>query len=357
MNKSALINTIQGSVSSIKSLFSKSVEETLSPSGSLGIDIGSSSIKVVRLEVSKETFKVLSFAVEKIQDKNYREALSRALAKAKVAAGGFAVISVSGQGTISRYVELPLMNKSELESSMKFEIEKYVPFPLAEVATTYTVVEEMRDKAKMTILIAAAKNDLVQKKCALMNGVNVNVRVVDLDCLALANFATQVIFAKEKKYCVCVIQMGRTVCHINILVDGVPQLSRDIFIGGDDITKKISEALDLSYPEAEKLKNTPGTRQGEVLHIAEAVLNSLAEEIRISLDYFEARTNRAVDKIFMCGGLSRLAGLGDFLNHILSVDVKVLDFTDKLILDSSLNQEEFKENSDLLPVALGLALR
>ncbi len=341
----------------IKELFSKSLAESAVPVGSLGVDIGSHSVKMVRLESSKEGHKVLGFAVEKVSDKNYRDALSKALVKVKAPADLGAVISVAGQGVVSRYIELPLMNRTELESSMKFEIEKYVPFNLTEVHSDHAVVREMKDKAKMSVLVAAAKNDLIQKKCNLSKEINLKLKALDLDCLALANFFTEISGLSKKGACLGIINIGKSVSNINIVVDDAPCLSRDIFIGGDDITKKMAESLEIDYNDAEKMKLEPGTKKEELLSIWDSVLNNLAAEIRVSLDYFEARNNKAVEMMYLTGGSSRLSGIEEYLNHLLSVEIKKLDFCGQLKYDAALSQEEFAQNSDLLAVALGLALR
>ncbi len=338
-------------------LFSKSLAQTSVSGGSLGVDIGTYSVKVVRIEAGKDGTKVLGFGIEKVLDKNYRDALSKALLKAKSSSDQSAVISVAGQGVVSRYIELPLMNKSELESSMRFEIEKYVPFPLGEVSADYAVIHEMREKAKMYVLIAAAKNDLVAKKVNLAQEVNLNLKAVDLDCLALANFASEAAGLSGKGNCFGIINIGKSVSNIDILVDGIPYLSRDIFIGGEDITKKMVEGLELEYAEAEKLKNDPGQKKEELLTIWDPVLNNLAAEIRVSLDYFEARNNRAVDMIYITGGSSRLDGIEAYLNQLLAVNISKLDYTEKLKFDESVNIEEFRSSQDLLAVAIGLALR
>jgi len=115
------------------------------------------------LSKPKEGRKISGFSIEKVIDKNYHDALSKALVRVNPCVKQAAVVSVSGQGVVSRYIELPHMNKQELDSSMKFEIEKYVPFPLGEVSADYSVVNQMKDKAKISVLIAAAKNDLIQK--------------------------------------------------------------------------------------------------------------------------------------------------------------------------------------------------
>ena len=209
----------------------------------------------------------------------------------------------------------------------------------------------------MLILIAAAKNDLIQKKCNLAREVNLNLKTVDLDCLALANFFTEACGYSKKGTCHGVINLGRSVSNINILVDGIPNLSRDIFVGGDDLTKKMSEALEIDYAQAENLKIDPKSRAQELMSVWDPVLNNLAAEIRVSLDYFEARNNRAVEKIFISGGTSRLLGIEEYLNHLLSVEIKKVDFCQQLKFDAAVDQKEFKNNSDLLTVALGLALR
>jgi type IV pilus assembly protein PilM len=348
---------VEQAVDQVKDLFTKSLAQTSAPVGSLGVDIGSYAVKIVRLEVGKDGIKVLGCGVEKVVEKNYRDALSKAMVKAKVSPDQASVLSVAGQGVVSRYIELPLMNKSELESSMKFEIEKYVPFPVGEVSADYAVIHEMRDKAKMSVLIAAAKNELISKKCNLAKEVNLNLKAIDLDCLALANFAVEVAGLRDKGSCSGIINIGKTASNINILVEGVPYLSRDIFIGGDDITKKMMEDLELEYAEAEKLKANPGAKKEALMSIWDPVLNNLSAEIRVSLDYFEARNNRAVGKIYITGGSSRLDGIEAYLKQLLSVEINKLDYCAKLKFDESVNINEFQASSDLLSIALGLALR
>lgn len=349
--------SINSLIEQVKNQFSKSMVESQSASGVLGVDIGSYSVKMVKLEQNKEGRKVAGFGIEKIVDKNYHDALSKALIKVKASPGQVSVVAVSGQGVVSRYIELPHMNKQELDSSMKFEIEKYVPFPLGEVACDYSVVHEMKDKAKMSVLIAAAKNDLIQKKIALAKEVNLGLKTIDLDCLALANFFLEVASSREKGLGVGLINIGKTISSIDIIVDGVPYLSRDIFIGGDDVTRKISEALEIDYPEAEKMKIEPQGKEGDLARIWEPVLHDLAAEIRVSLDYFEARNNKAIEKILVTGGASRLSGLQEYLHHVLSIDVSRWNYSDYLVFDSAVDRDDFKKNSDLLAIALGLALR
>ncbi len=352
----AVKGLVKDSTVAVKDIFTRSMSQAAVSKGSVGVDVGSYALKAVRLDSSKEGYRLLGFGVEKVVDRNYLDALSKALAKAGAAPDQLAAIAVSGQGVVSRYIELPLMNKNDLESSMRFEIEKYVPFPLAEVATDYTIVQELKDKAKMSVLIVAAKNDLVQKKTDLARQVNLNLRAIDLDCLALANFYTEICSVK-KTCCIGLVNLGKTTANMNILVDGFPYLSRDIFVGGDEITKKMCEALEMDYAEAEDLKHDPGTRQKELYAVWDPVLNNLAAEIRVSLDYFEARMNKTVEQVVITGGASRLAGLKDYLCQLLGVEVQVMDYVDRLLCDEAVDRRALKAEADLLAVAMGLALR
>jgi type IV pilus assembly protein PilM len=286
-----------------------------------------------------------------------RDAVSRALVKSKASPDQPAVISLSGQGVVSRYIELPIMSKGDLESSMKFEIEKYVPFSMAEVTADFAVIYEMKDKAKMSVLIAAAKNDLISKKTTLAREMGLGLKALDLDCLALANFFSEFCGTEKKGSCVGIINLGRSVCHIDVLVDGISHLSRDIFMGGDDVTKKMVDVLEIDYDDAEKLKLDPGKRLEELVPVWDQVLSNLAAEIRVSLDYFEARMNRSVEKIYMTGGTSRLSGLEEYMHHALGIETKKLDFCDRLLCDETLDRAAFRKDADLLAVALGLALR
>ncbi|MDD2866628.1 MAG: pilus assembly protein PilM, partial [Candidatus Omnitrophica bacterium] len=136
-----------------------------------------------------------------------------------------------------------------------------------------------------------------------------------------------------------------------------PFLSRDIFVGGDDFTKKIAEMRDLDLPEAEKLKCAPQGREDELSSIWDSVLSNLTSEIRVSLDYFESRGSKAADLVLITGGASRLCGIREYMEHALAVDVKFLDYADRLVLGGGIDRQAFVADSDLLAVSLGLALR
>ncbi len=357
MDSQQLRNQLNESLLSVKGLLKQGMPAPEVERGTWGVDIGADAVKVCRLDVSKQPYVLSAYAIEKVDNKNYRDALSRVLAKNAGIQNGICVFSVSGQGAVSRYIELPSMNKTELESSMKFEIEKYVPFPLADVVTDYTVLGEIKGKAKTNILIAAAKNELIHKKFALAQELGLKVKAIDLDSLALANFYTEIVGNPKDCACCAVINMGKTCCNMDIVVDGQPFLSRDIFVGGDDFTKKIAEALDLDIPEAEKLKCAPQGREDELAAIWDSVLSNLVSEIRVSLDYFESRGSKAADLVLITGGTSRLCGIRDYMEHALAVDVKYLEYTDRLSLGAGVNRQAFAVDSDLLTVSLGLALR
>lgn len=352
-----MMDFVKDAIGQVRELFSASFSQKDVAPGSVGIDIGSTTVKVVRLEKGKEKIKVFGFAIEKIVNKDFRDALSRALLVAHVVPHQCVTVSVSGQGVVSRSIELPLMSESELESSMQFEIEKYVPFPIAEVSSDYAIIQEMRDKAKMSVLIAAAKNELINERYDLAKEMNLNLKAVDLDCLALANFFTEIVGWQEKGSCFCIINIGKSVSNINILVKGVPHLSRDIFIGGSDITQRICEIYEMDYTQADSLKINPQSKEKELIDAWDTVLNNLAAEVRVSLDYFEARNDTAVEKIFITGGSSRLKNIEEFLSQALGVEIKKINYMNKISFEEGVDRNKFEENSDLLAIALGLALR
>jgi Tfp pilus assembly PilM family ATPase len=113
----------------------------------------------------------------------------------------------------------------------------------------------------------------------------------------------------------------------------------------------------MEYAEAEELKLDPGKRQKELYAVWDPVLNNLAAEIRVSLDYFEARMNKTVEQVVITGGVSRLAGLADYLHQLLGLEVQTMDFLDRLLCDEAVDRRALKAEADLLAVAMGLALR
>jgi type IV pilus assembly protein PilM len=323
---------------------------------SVGLNIGVSSTKLVKLKLAKEVVELSSFCLE--QNQLDLEAVLKNIIQAH---GIKRVnISVSGQQAITRYVDFPKMSLSEFKQALKFEAQKHIPFPVAEVNLDGCILKEDLPDNKMRILVAAVKKEFLNQRLKLLKGLGLEVDLVDIDSLALINaFAFN--YSQDeniKNRTVALLNIGSATSNLNILENGLPALSRDISIGGNNFTQKIAEALGIDFKAADKLKNSSDEQNpAKAIAALEAILAKLAQEARSSFDYYESRSVSSVEKIFISGGGSLYAGLKDILTNQMGLEVESWDPLKKITLAGNLDFAKVKTLSGQLAVAIGLALR
>ena len=321
---------------------------------SVGLDIGTSTIKLVELKFFKDTVELARFNLEPIQ------ADLTALLK-RVAPSQTINISVSGASTVIRYIDLPRMNENELKQALKFEVQKYIPFQINEVnLDSYILKEDLPDN-KMLVLVAAVKKEFINQRLKLIQEAGLKTNIVELDSLALIN-AFNFNYSKEdaniKNKTIALLNIGASMSNLNILENGHPVLSRDIYIAGNNLTGKVQDTVGTDLKSAEELKpNIDKEELNKVVTAAESVLSDLSKEIRTSFDYYESQSASSLIRIFLSGGGSKFSGLKDTLAKLLGIEVEYWEPLRQISIADSINSEKIKALSSQLAVAVGLALR
>lgn len=323
---------------------------------SIGLDIGTSQIKLVKLKFAKDLVELCDFAVI-AAGPNLSEGLELA---AKHQESKFVNISFCGPSTTIRYINSPKMSHDELRKSLKFEAQKYIPFSVAEVYLDAAILKSDLPDNKMLVAIAAVKKDFLNQRIKLFETLGFKIGVVDIDSLALIN-AFNFNFSKNSESCpktVSLLNIGATFSNLNILDDGIPVLSRDIDIAGQSFTKKIGEALSVDFKNAEELKINPDKDStAKVIKAVEPAMSALANELRVSFDYYESQSAAVVSKIFLSGGGSLLPGLKESLSLLLGIEVDYWACLGKVTVAGNIDSEKLKQLSSQLAVAVGLSIR
>lgn len=321
---------------------------------SLGLDIGASAVKLVKLKISKEKVELCGFAIEAYQD-DLGSVLKRAIQAQDTQKVN---LSVSGPATIIRYAYFPKMNSSELKQALKFEAQKYIPFSMDEINLDACILNPDAPESKMLVLLAAVKKDFMNQRMNLLKDAAVKVNVVDIDSLALINAFNFSYSQENSGKGIALLNIGAIGSNLSILEDSIPRLSRDINIGGKNFTQKIAEILSLDFKSAEELKLNPDKEKtGKVAAVSEAMLTKLAAEIRTSFDYYESQSSFSVGKIFLSGGGSLYSGLKDTLSSLLGMAVECWDPFKQVIISDGIDAQKIKLRAGQLAVALGLGLR
>lgn len=252
------------------------------------------------------------------------------------------------------------MDEEELKQALKFEGQKHIPFPVAEVNMDGYILKKDLPDSKMLVLLAAVKKDLVGKRIKFIEDAGLKINAIDMDSLALVNAFNHNYSGEEalKAKTVALLNIGASMSNLNILEDGIPRLSRDIYSAGNNLTQKIQDAFALDLKSAEEFKLYPDKISlDKLMKVVEAALSNLAAEIRVSFDYYESQSASSVGEIFLSGGGSACSGLSDILANAIGVPVRYWDPLKRINSANGIDAEKLKPLSAQLAVAVGLALR
>lgn len=328
----------------------------------VGLDIGSSSIKAMALEWKEQKFSLRNFSLIDMppQGAELSSSVKKALSSLEVR-NPIVNVSLSGQPVIIRYAWLPRMTAKELASSLHFEAAKLIPFAVSEVNVDSCILKQDASNNKMLVLIVAAKKEAVSERIALLKNAGINLGIIDVDSLALINAFNLNRPADKNKdlpKVFALLNVGASVSNLNILEAGIPVFSRDIYIGGNSLSKKISDFLGVDFKAAEAQKINPDKdKLDRIMSAVEPVFSSLASEIRISFDYYESQGASSVEKILLSGGGSLLHNFKDNLTRILGIDTGYWEPLSQVEFAAGYDAEAIKSCAAKFAVALGLALR
>jgi len=323
---------------------------------SIGLDIGTQSIKSIKLKSSGNLKELVAFDLEESQLDP-----SEALKKIKHAQSADLVnISFCGSSTVIRYVNFLRMSKGELRGALKFEAQKHIPFSVEQVNLDAEILKDDLPDNKMLVLIAAIKKELVLQRIKVLENSGLRPNIIDIDSLALVNafnFNYPTVDLAENKS-ICLLNIGSTITNVNILNNGLVRLSRDIHCGGANFTKKLMDVFEIDFKAAEEIKiNPPEDKAEKIKACMENVLTNLASEIRTSFDYYESQNNSNVAKIFLCGGASKIGQLKEMLAACLGISVETWDPFKQIEIPDIIDRQKLNKFNEQFNVAVGLALR
>ena len=339
----------------------------------IGIDIGSNSIKVIQLTESEGRYTLNKFgldvlAPEIIVDGTVMDSVRcvetiQKLINDQDISTKDVVISVSGHSVIVKRVTLPQMSEDELAESIKWEAEQYIPFDINEVNMDFQILRTFMGadgKQQMNVLLAAVKKDKLSDYTSLIIEAGLTPVIVDIDAFAIENMYNINYEMKENEI-IALVNIGAGITNINILQGGVFAFTRDISIGGNRYTDSIQKDLGLSFEDAEKIKKgeaVEGVDTSEVDSIIENVSTEITSEITRSFGYFKATMlSEKIDKVFLSGGSSKIRNLDSFLQERLELPVEYINPFKMIDIPPQFDEGYIKRISPFAAVAVGLGVR
>jgi len=334
----------------------------------VGLDIGSGLIKVAVIDHSRSEPELVRVAVVplladaivegEIMDPGIvAEAIQGALAAAEVK-GKQVVTAVGGRDVIIKKIQIERVKEQQARELMRWEAEQHVPFDMESVELDFQILDPDADGVEMSVLLVAAKRELIESKIRILTDAGLDPALVDVDAFALHN-AFEVNYPDAMHGVVALVNIGHEVTNINILDEGVPILTRDITVGTRRFREDLQRERGLSADEAQQLLQ--GYDRSEHL---DAVLEGRGEEIAVGVERAAAflasssRTGGQFRAIYICGGGSRIPGLTDVLADRLRLSVQQANpLVNLKIRDGALNSLVTDEVAPLLMLPIGLALR
>jgi type IV pilus assembly protein PilM len=338
----------------------------------VGLDLGSSVVKAVEISLEGPEPVVTGFKrVEIPQGGSQAEAVATVFKEGKFKSKRV-VTSVSGQSVVVRYVPMVKMSDAELKQAIRFETDKYLPFELDEVvldcqpldrAPVGAQADTENKSGQMKVLLAACKTKAIQEKIDLLLAQGLTPIAIDIDLFALANAwelcglpAEELGEGEERA--IALVDIGSARTSINVLCGGETCFSREINIGGADMTQAVARRLGLELYEAEAIKRAAESKEVEVNTAISPVLEDLVSELSLSLDYVEHHEGVHVSEILLSGGGVLAPGAATYIEQATARTARTWNPLEGLRVDADrVDVEELEAWAPTLVVAVGLASR
>lgn len=331
----------------------------------LGLDIGSHSVKCVQLEKRGSTsYRLVSAGMSEVAPEGVNlgeDPRNATISAIRKAIEGFnlkkteVITAIGGVSTAIRQIELPFMTEKELASAIKWEARNYIPFDINDVELDYQILNTSRGGNKLDIILVSIIKDFIRYHIDMLRDIPLDPQIVDVNPLALVN---AVLFNEDigKDEFVVLIDIGDKNTTLSIYSEEGQYFVRNIMISGNDFTDDIMRGNGLPYADAEKFKKSEDSP--DLIEIVKPSLDNLIREVRRSLTFYENQAKiKGFSKIVLTGGSAPLNGLDGYLSTELGLPVKILDPFRKIHVEEASLLAPFGRGVSSLALAVGLALR
>ncbi len=268
------------------------------------------------------------------------------------------VTAVGGRDVIIKKIPMDRMKEGEARELIRWEAEQHVPFDMDNVELDFQILDPESEGLQMSVLLVAAKRELVETKVSLLKDIGIEPSIIDVDAFALHN-AFEINYPDAMKGIVGLVNIGHEITNVNILDEGIPVLTRDLPVGTRRFREDLQRERGLSSDEAHKLL------QGfEASDILTPFLLSRGEELAVGVERAAAflqtssRSAAGLSRLFLSGGGARIPGLAKVLGERLKMPVQLANPLERIqVADGVFDSMNVDEVAPLLMLPVGLALR
>ncbi len=338
----------------------------------IGLDLGSNNFRAVELENDKGKAVLKSFGTyqspkldlasdDPTSLDEYADAIKTFLREANFSSDN-AVVGMPEANVFTRVITYPKMSSKELNSSIIFEAEQYIPLPLEEVNYSFQIIDdEAVEEGKMSVLLVAAKKTILQKYVDILKRAGLQPKGIEPETLALQRSLYNNPTAIGASI---IVNMGAQSSQIIISYKGFVRFTRSVNVGGETMSKLISQELSLDAAQAEEYKKTygmdAGQGDGKIFNVIKPVFDNILGEINRSKMYYTSHSpSVTINKVILSGGTALMPGLLFYIASNLDCEVELANPWKNILLSSKLQKDKdlLIEQGPVYVTSVGLALK
>ncbi len=344
-------------------------------STAIGLDISSSSAKVAEIEIDRGEAILTNLGIinlpegiirdGEIEDPESLSNLVRDLWARSGIKGRRVILGIANQKVIVRPIELPYMEREELDNALRFQVQEFIPIPTEDAVLDFEVIEEFmtaEEERMLTVLLVAAHRDMIQSFVETLQAAGLTLAAIDLKAFALPRSLLRREYQLGEEggedESTCIVNVGAGVTNIVILKEKTPRFARFLLRGGNDFTAVLVDRMDLDPGEAEEIR-TGKLANPEAAKVLQQEIFNFVGEVRRSIDYYVAQTQeRNLTRVILSGSGSKTLNLPQEMNRGLRLPVEMGRPLQNLQLGRlAFTPEELADIESSVAVCTGLALR
>ncbi|MEL7536847.1 MAG: pilus assembly protein PilM [Pseudomonadota bacterium] len=340
----------------------------------LGLDITTSSIKLIELSQSGKHFRVESYAAEPtpanaINEKNIvdSQAVGDAIRRAVKRSGSKTrdvAIAISGDAAITKVIQMPAsLSEADLEGQVEIQADQYIPFPMEEVSFDFEIQgANDADPDMLDVLLVATRTDNVDQRQAAVDAAGLAAKVVDVEAFALEN-ACQLLTHQVPNggigQALAVVDIGASSTTFSVLEDMRVIYTRDFAFGGQQLTEEIMRTYGLSMEDAGRAKKEGGLPSNYQPEVLDPFIDDMTQQVSRSLQFYLASGGgrEQPDLILVCGGCANIPGIADVISSRVGIPTEIGDPMGQMKIASKAKSQGVRKDATALLTACGLALR
>jgi type IV pilus assembly protein PilM len=340
----------------------------------IGLDITTSSVKLIELSMSGGQYRVESYAAEATPPNSINEkaivdatavgdAIKRAVKRSGARAKEVAV-AISGDAAITKVIQMPkTLSEAELEGQVEMQADQYIPFPMEEVSFDFEVIgPSAKDPDMLDVLLVATRTENVEQRLSACTAAGLTPRIVDVEAFALENackLLTHQMPDGGLDRVIAVADFGASSTTFSVLRDLKVIYTRDFAFGGQQLTEEIMRTYGLSMEEAGRAKKEGGLPSNYQTEVLDPFIDDMCQQVSRSLQFFLASGagREQPEQIIICGGCANIPGAADVVTSRVGIPAEKGDPLGQMKISSKAKSQAVKKDATALLTACGLALR